>query len=202
MADPTPILDRAVRATAAVFERAELFAAAMNDAGVSYALCGDVAAYAHVERAEPSATRFPKIVEAVLADGELGRDDFDRALSAVASVGLGLETDRGSWRLQLRPLPGESPPPNRGMIRVWVAGEPVGETTVPRVGESEVISSLRVLTLPALTRMLLGRWKWNDRVTLRDFMDEDVRLIDDSWPARYPEPLRSRMQAILDDPDG
>ena len=44
MTDATPSLDRAVRATAAVFERAELFAAVMNDAGVSYALCGDMAA--------------------------------------------------------------------------------------------------------------------------------------------------------------
>ena len=141
-------------------------------------------------------------MEAVLADGEPGRGDFGRAVSAAASVGLGLETSRGSFRLQLRPLPEESSPPNRGMIRVWVAGEPVGETAAPRVGESEVIGSLRVLTLPALTRMLLGRWKRNDRVSVRDLMDEDVRLIDGTWPARYPEPLRSRLRAILDDPDG
>ena len=88
------------------------------------------------------------------------------------------------------------------MIRVWAAGASVGETTVPRVGESELIGPLRVLTLPALTRMLLGRWKRNDRVSLLDFLDPDVGLIDGSWPARYPEPLRSRLQALVDDPDG
>ena len=192
-----PSLTPVVRATAAVFDRAERFAAAMADAGVPYAICGDVAAYVHVDRVEPAAVRFPKTVEAVLTAA-----DLDRALSACASAGIGLETDAGVRRLVLRPPPGQGPPPDRGTVRVWIAGDPLGAGSVPRVGASEAIGAVRVLTLPALVRMWLARWKRNDMVSLRDFADADVRLIDASWPARYPDPLRSRLQAILDDPDG
>ena len=197
MTTAKPSLARTVRASAAVLERAGAFGAAMDRAGVPHAIGGDVAALAHVDRAEPSAVRNAGTVEAIL-----NQTDFDCALSAAAAVGLGLDAGEGVRRLHLRPPPGRSPPPDAGAVRIFFAGEPVGEAAVPRVGESEVIGRLRVLTLPALTRMLLGRWKLNDRVSLRDFMEEDVRLIDDTWPARFPPPLGDRLQALLDDPDG
>ena len=70
---PTPILDRTVRAVADVWERAETSAAALETAGLPHAISGDCAAYEHVERAEPTAVRFPATVEAVVA-----RRDRDR----------------------------------------------------------------------------------------------------------------------------
>ena len=183
MTDPKPSLDRAGRATAAVFERAERFAAAMDAAGLPYAVGGDCAAYVHVDRAEPSAVRFPATVEAVVA-----ADDADRIRAAAGTIDL-----------ETRILPPDGKPA-RGVVSLLTAGAPCGPVVVPVPGESEPGGRFRVLTLSALARTLLGRWKRNDRVSLRDFMD--VGLIDDSWPARFPPPLGERLQALLDDPDG
>ena len=183
MTEPTPNLDRAARATAAVFERAEAFAAAMDRAGVPYAIGGDCAAYAHVARIEPAATRFPATVEAVVT-----ADDADRIRAAAGTVGL-----------EVHVLPGDAKAA-RGVVNLLTAGAPCGQTVVPGPLDFEPGGRFRVLTLPALARTLLGRWKLNDRVTLRDFLD--VGLLDDSWPARFPPALGERLQALLDDPDG
>ena len=172
-----------VRAPAAVFERAEAFATVLDRAGLPYAIGGDCAAYAHVERSDPSATRFPATVEAVVA-----ANDRDRLRAAAEAAGV-----------ELHVLPADAKPA-RGVINLLTAGAPCGSVAVPDPGESEPGDRFRVMTLPALARTLLGRWKLNDRVSLRDFMD--VGLIDDTWPARFPPPLGDRLQALLDDPDG
>ena len=48
--------------------------------------------------------------------------------------------------------------------------------------------------------MKLTSFRDKDRVHVRDLMA--VGLVDESWLERLPTPLRSRLQELLDDPDG
>lgn len=46
-----------------------------------------------------------------------------------------------------------------------------------------------------------GEELWNkDRVHVRDMIS--VGLVDESWLAKYPEPIWSRLKELLDDPNG
>ncbi|MEZ6087673.1 MAG: hypothetical protein R3C05_06540 [Pirellulaceae bacterium] len=48
--------------------------------------------------------------------------------------------------------------------------------------------------------MKLTSFRDKDRVHVDDMISVDI--IDESWPSRYDEPLRGRLQQLLDDPDG
>jgi hypothetical protein len=51
-----------------------------------------------------------------------------------------------------------------------------------------------------LVRMKLIAFRLKDRVHLLDLIG--VGLIDASWPARFPPELGSRLQELLDNPEG
>lgn len=59
---------------------------------------------------------------------------------------------------------------------------------------------LQTVALETLVRMKLNAFRRKDQVHVLDMLS--LRLIDASWLDRYPEPLRSRLQQLLDDPDG
>jgi len=59
---------------------------------------------------------------------------------------------------------------------------------------------LQTVALETHVRMKLNAFRDKDRVHLRDMIS--LEMIDSSWPARFPEPLRQRLQTLLDDPDG
>jgi hypothetical protein len=67
-------------------------------------------------------------------------------------------------------------------------------SSVVRAGEFQTLS------FEALVRMKLNSFRRKDQVHILDMIS--VGLIDDSWPRKFPEPLRERLQALLDDPDG
>ena len=71
---------------------------------------------------------------------------------------------------------------------------------VPDVAESEETETFRLLSLDALVRMKLTSFCDKDRVHLRDLMD--VGLVNASWLERVPVSLRSRLQELLDSPEG
>jgi len=48
--------------------------------------------------------------------------------------------------------------------------------------------------------MKLTSFRDKDRVHLRDLMD--VGLVDESWLERVPAVLRTRLQELLDNPEG
>ncbi len=49
-------------------------------------------------------------------------------------------------------------------------------------------------------RMKLISFRDKDRMHLRDLLS--VGLIDESWPMRFSTELATRLQVILDDPEG
>ncbi|MCI0492411.1 MAG: hypothetical protein L0Z07_05705, partial [Planctomycetes bacterium] len=82
-------------------------------------------------------------------------------------------------------------------------GEKVQEhyvAPVPDVTESESFKAFRVLNLQSLVKMKLTSFRDKDRTHLRDMIG--VGLIDETWVARFPLELASRLQELLDNPDG
>ena len=189
----TPILDRMVRAVQKVRERAERFAAAMEAAGIPYAVIGGNAVAYHVATIDEAAVRNTRDVDVLIDRGTL-----DAVKEAAAGAGFRFRHVRGVDCF-LEVPDGKF----RDAVHLLYAGEKVtaaDPVPTPSMDEWQYGEAYRVVSLAALVRMKLVSYRDKDRTHLRDMLD--VGLIDGSWPARYSEPLRSRLQALLDDPDG
>ena len=91
----------------------------------------------------------------------------------------------------------------RDAVHVVFAGEKVRSDypdVVPQIDRCEQIDNIRTLPLAALVRMKLTSFRDKDRVHLRDMLD--VGLIDASWLEEFPPELCTRLQSLIDDPDG
>jgi hypothetical protein len=91
----------------------------------------------------------------------------------------------------------------RDAVHIVFANEKVRESDVvalPDVDDSESGGQFRVVTLAALVKMKLTSYRDKDRTHLRDMID--LELIDEAWRERFPPELASRLQALLDDPNG
>ena len=75
--------------------------------------------------------------------------------------------------------------------------EPVAS---PDVSESRDAGAFWILDLEALVRIKLTAFRDKDRTHLRDLID--VGLIDQTWPGRFPIELASRLQQLLNTPEG
>ncbi len=91
----------------------------------------------------------------------------------------------------------------RDAVHILFAGEKVKPGDVAanaEVTEKEPAGDYDVLKLESLVRMKLTSYRDKDRVHLRDMIE--VKLIDQTWPARFQSELAARLQALLDDPHG
>jgi len=91
----------------------------------------------------------------------------------------------------------------RDAVRVIFSGEkvrPEYAAVVPDTDESVSFKSYRVLSLEALVRMKLTSYRDKDKTHLRDMLE--IGLIDAAWPACYPPELATRLQHLIDTPDG
>ncbi len=173
-------------------ERVELrlrrVTAALDDAGIRYAVVGGNAVAAWVAQVDPGATRTTKDVDLLVA-----RTDLDRITQVLTGIGLKRE-DLRSLTLFVDP---DEPSRKSGVHLVW-AGEkvrPSYEQPAPRVEESvRAPDGFLVLELAALVRMKLTSLRDIDRVHIADLVR--VGLIDDAVRAAVPPPLRSRLDEI------
>lgn len=186
-------LDRMARAVEKVRDRLLRSTAALESAGVPYAVIGGNAVMAWVEQADESAVRFTQDVNLVLR-----REDLDRAREALGRAGF---VHRRSAGIDMfLDGPGAKA---RDAVHVIFSGEKVRPeyvAPVPDVAESVSFKSYRVLALEAVVRMKLTSNRDQDRMHLRDMLG--VGLIDATWPARYPPELAARLQHLIDTPDG
>ena len=186
-------LDRMERAVERVRARLLRSTAALEAAGVPYAVVGGNAVMAWVEQADEAAVRFTQDVDLVLR-----REDLDRAREALSKAGF---VHRRSAGIEMfLDGPGAKA---RDAVHVIFSGEKVRPeylTPVPDVAESVSFKSYRVLALEAVVRMKLTSYRDKDRMHVRDMID--VGLVDAAWPARYPPELAARLQHLLDTPDG
>jgi hypothetical protein len=186
-------LDRMERAVEKVRGRLLRSTAALEAAGVPYAVIGGNAVMAGGEQVDEAAVRFTQDVDLVLR-----RDDLERAKTALEKAGF---VHRRSAGIEMfLDGPGAKA---RDAVHVIFSGEKVRPeyvAPVPDVAESVSFKSYRVLSLEAVVRMKLTSNRDKDRMHLRDMLG--VGLIDATWPARYPPELAARLQHLIDTPDG
>ncbi len=183
-------LDRMVRAVERVRQRLERTTAALNAANIDYALVEDNAVAAWISRVDEAAVRNTRDVDILLR-----REDLERAIQVTETAGVVYRHARGIDMF----LDGEGAKARD----VVFANEKVREDYLlprPDVGESEISDNKRILSLEALVRMKLTYYRDKDKTHLRDMIE--LELIDNTWPSRFNSPLNSRLQALIDDPDG
>lgn len=184
-----------VRAVEKVRERLLRAAAALEAAGVPYAVVGGNAVAAWVSRVDEAAVRNTRDVDILIR-----RADFPAAKAALEAAGF-VYRHAASIDMFLDG-PGAKA---RDAVHVLFAGEKVRpDDLAPAADVSEfdyaVDHQFRHLTLEALVRMKLTAFRLKDQVHIQDFIA--VGLVDATWPARFPPELGARLQQILDNPDG
>ena len=186
-------LDRMVRAVEKVRERLLRTAAALETAGVPYAVVGGNAVAAWVSRVDESAVRNTQDVDILVR-----RADFERARVALEAAGF----VHGSTMDVEFFLDGPDAKA-RDAVHVLMAGEkvkPEYKTPTPDVDESHRGEEFRVVELQPLVEMKLNSWRDKDRVHLRDLIE--LGLVDQAWPNRFSSGLAERLQELLDNPEG
>jgi len=186
-------LDRMERAVDRVRQRLLRATAILQRAGIPYAVAGGNAVALWVSRVDESAVRNTRDVDVLLR-----REDLDWAKQAMERVGFvhrraaGVDVFLDSPRAKVR-----------DSVHIVFANEKVRPDELlpnPDVAESEQAEQFRVLSLEALVRIKLVGFDDENRVHLRDLID--VGLVDTSWPSRFPPELGSRLQTLLDNPEG
>jgi hypothetical protein len=92
---------------------------------------------------------------------------------------------------------------NRDVVHVVFAGEKVRAEypePVPSIDEYAMMQDARTLKLESLVRMKLTSNRDKDRVHLRDMIS--IGMIDESWLGLFSLELRSRLQQLIDEPEG
>jgi hypothetical protein len=185
--------ERMIRAVEKVRERLARATAALDKAGISYAVVGGNAVAAWVSRVDEAAVRNTQDVDLLLR-----RADLDAATAALASAGF-IRRHVAGIDLFLDG-PGAKA---RDAVHVVFSGEKVRPEYLlpaPDVSESEPTATFRVLTLEALVRMKLTSFRDKDRTHLRDLLE--VGLIDAGWCSRLAPELAARLQELIDSPHG
>jgi hypothetical protein len=184
--------ERMIAAVDAVRERACRVAAALERAGIRYAVVGGNAVAAWVARVDAEAVRNTKDVDLLVR-----REDFQRVVEAAQSVGF-VHQNVGGLDLFLDGPQGSV----RSAIHVIFAREKVRpdySQGAPDVTESEAGPQFMVAALDALVRMKLTSFRLKDKVHLLDLLD--VGLIDEGWCERLGPELGGRLRELMESRD-
>jgi hypothetical protein len=198
--EPTPtvvafsedVLDRMVLAVELVKQRLQRATAALESAGIRYAVVGGNAVAAWVSQVDPAAAR-----NTVDVDLLVERTDFEKVKAALTSAGF---IYRHAKSVDMF-LDGPQGKP-REAIHTIFAGEKVrAEYSEPAPVLTHVArhSSFNVLAFDALVNMKLTSFRDKDRTHLRDLIE--VELLDSSWLDRLPTELAARLKELLDHPE-
>jgi hypothetical protein len=170
-------------------------AAALDAAGVPYAVTGGNAVAAWVSRVDEGAVRNTRDVDILLR-----RDDLSAAIAAMQAAGFVhrrlASLGKGGTLDVFLDGPDAKP---RDAVHVVFANERVrddNELPAADVDESEATEGFRLVSLAALVRMKLTAFRDKARVHLRDLAE--VGLIDDALIAALPQSLQVRMKALLE----
>jgi len=183
----------------AVRLRLERAAAALAEHGIDYAVVGGNAVAAWVSRVDESAVRNTRDVDILLR-----REDETKARQALEAAGFVHRRVAALGKAGTMDVFLDGPEAKiRDAVHVLWAGErPVPDAIeqTPELRATEPCAGIALIPLDDLVRMKLISFRDKDRMHLRDLIA--VGLIDPSWLDRFPGILRSRLQTILDDPEG
>jgi hypothetical protein len=189
----TDILDRMVLAVEKVRERLLRSTAALDAAGIPYAVIGGNAVAAWVSKVDPGAAR-----NTVDVDIMVNRADLPAVKTALEAAGF--------HHYELMDvhmfLDGPDGRP-RDAVHLLFADEKVKQIysePAPPLVEVEQHELHKMLALRPLVIMKLTSFRLKDRVHLLDMIG--VGLLDPSWIPRLPVELALRLQELLDNPDG
>jgi hypothetical protein len=180
-----------VSAVERVRDRLARATAALEAAGVPYAVIGGNAVAAWVATIDPGAVRNTQDVDVLLR-----RSDLDAATKALSAAGF-IHAQVAGVDLF---LDGPSATP-RSAVHVILAGEKVREedsTPAPDLSQTAQPEQFRVISLEGLLRMKLTAFRLKDRVHIMDMLE--VGLIDATWKPRLPPDLAARLQTLIDNP--
>jgi len=191
------LLDRMVLAVERVRDRLLRVSAALEAAGIPYAVAGGNAVAAWVATVDAAAVRNTQDVDILLR-----RSDLEAAAQVLERAGF-LRRHVSGMEMFLDGPDAKA----RDAVHVVIAGEkvrPEYEAVAPDVSESEKpggesVGSVRVVTLEALVRMKLTSFGRKDQVHLLDMLE--VGLIDAGWVRRLGPALGGRLQQLIETPE-
>jgi len=185
--------ERMIRAVEKIRQRLMRAASVLEDADIPYAVAGGNAVAAWVSRVDEAAVRNTQDVDILVR-----RADLPAVISAMSKAGF---IHRHSSGIDMF-LDGPDAKARDAVHLVFAAEKvkPDYLLPAPDVLESEASARFRIVSLEALVRMKLTSFRDKDRTHIRDLID--VGLVDADWPRRLPAELGTRLQAILDNPEG
>jgi len=186
-------LERMDRAVEIVRERLRRTTAALERAGVPYAVIGGHAVAAWVSRVDPLLVRYTRDVDIVIR-----RSDFERVKTALEEAGF-VSRHSAGLEMFLDGPQGKA----RDAVHVLFAGEkvrPEDPHPIVDIEPYELGDGFRFVALESVVRMKLTSFRDKDRMHLRDLLEAD--LIDASWLAKLPSDLASRLKLLIDTPNG
>lgn len=173
-----------------VEERLRRAAAALDEAGIKYAVIGGNAVAAWVARVDPAATRSTKDVDLLVEQSDLPR--IEKVLTQagftredVLGVTLFRDPDEPSVRASIH--------------LVWAQQKVRPEYGVPAPSVDESVrdpQGFNVIDLRALVRMKLTSFRDIDRVHIADMLS--VGLIDETIKTSLTSDLQQRLSTVLD----
>jgi hypothetical protein len=186
------ILDRMERAVAKVRERLLRAAAALNQAGVPYAVVGGHAVASWVATVDEGAVRNTRDIDLLVR-----RDDLPAVAAALEGAGFVRDEllDVVMFRDGAAGKPSEA-------VHLLFAGEktrPDHPLPAPEIQTVKDPADFSVIALESLIVMKLMSNRDKDRTHLRDMIG--VGLVDQSWLPKLPPELADRLKQILDTPD-
>lgn len=186
------LLDRMVLGVERVRDRLLRATAALEAAGVAYAVAGGNAVALWVATIDAAAVRNTQDVDILLS-----RSDLNAAASALQRAGF-IRRHVAGMDIFL-----DGPDAKvRDAVHVVIAGEkvrPEYAAAAPDVGDSQKQGGVCVITLESLVRMKLTSFRDKDRTHLRDMLE--IGLIDGQWTSRFGPELSARLQQLIDTPD-
>jgi hypothetical protein len=185
--------DRMIEAVQAVRDRALRATAALERAGIPYAMAGGNAVAAWVARVDRAAVRNTQDVDILVR-----RADFDAVKAALESAGF----VQASVMDVTCFIDGPNGSP-RDAVHLLFAGEKVRESyplPTADVTERERAEDYQIVGLEALVRMKLNSFRRKDQVHLQDLIS--LGLVDATWLERLVPEHAARLKQLLDDPDG
>jgi hypothetical protein len=184
---------RMIEAVQAVRDRALRATAALEKSGIPYAVAGGNAVAAWVSRVDRAAVRNTQDVDILVR-----RADLDRVTAALEAAGF----VRATVMDVVCFLDGPQGSP-RDAVHLLFANEKVRDTyLLPTADVTERVEAddYAIVDLDALVRMKLNSFRDKDRTHLRDLIS--LGLVDVSWLPRLVPEHATRLQQLLDDPDG
>jgi hypothetical protein len=186
------ILDRMERAVAKVRERLLRATAALNQAGVPYAVVGGNAVASWVATVDEGAVRNTRDIDLLVR-----RSDLPAVTAALEGAGFVRDEllDVVMFRDGAAGKPSEA-------VHLLFAGEktrPDHPLPAPEIQTIKDPADFPVIALESLILMKLMSNRLKDQVHIQDMIG--VGLVDRSWLAKLPPELADRLKQILDTPD-